>query len=340
MHVWMNIAGYYGDMGGMMSMMKVNVLFQDNVSVTSLNFDNGKITAKAKQYYGEEMRKLLSKYKPSNVSADVINRIPSANVAAVMAFNYPPDGLLAFLKVIGVDGMANGFLADMNYSVEEFVKAGKGDILVAVSDIAMVQKQDTLDYGNGMAPYIHTSTKPDMKVLFAASVNDKAAFEKLITLAWQATKDKTEGMPAISYKLENNWFAASNSAEYTDKFLAGGNNKQPFVDKISGHPFGFYLDLQKIMQSTTRQITQDSTGKEAVDLSMKMWQDIVASGGDYNDKAIEFTFEVNLVDKSTNSLKQLNQYFDKLNSLKNEKFKQYEGMSSLSDSTTIAPEVK
>lgn len=341
-HLWMNLAGYYGDLGAVMSMMKVDVLFKDNVSATSINFDNGKITAKSKQYYGEEMRNLLSTYKPTNISADLINRIPSTDVAAVMAFNYPPDGLLAFLKVIGVDGMANAFLADMNYSIEEFVKANKGEVLLAVSDISVVQKQDTIDYGNGMKPYVHTSTKPDMKVLFATAVKDKAAFDKLVTLAWETSKKMgaNDGMPEITYKVDNNWFAASNSADQTNKFLAGGNNKLAFADKITGHPFGFYVDIQKIIQSTAGSMADDDDDKAAVDASLKMWQDVVASGGDYKDKAVSFDFEINLVDKSTNSLKQLNQYIDKMAAIKKEKDKQYQGMILQPDSTMVPPAVK
>jgi hypothetical protein len=305
-HVWMNLAGYYGDLGAALSMMKLDVLYQDNVSATSIDFDNGKITAKLKQYYGEEMRNLLAKYKPTNVSADVINRIPSSNVAFAMAFNYPPDGLLAFLKVIGVDGMANGFLAEMNYSVEEFIKANKGEVVLSVSDVSLVQKQDTLDYGNGMKPYVHTSTKPDMKVLFATAVNDKAAFDKLVAMAWETSKKMgaNDEMPKITYKIENNWFAASNSADQTNNFLAGNSSgKLAFADKITGHPFGMYIDLQKIIQTTGGAVASDESEKAGVDASLKMWQDVVASGGDYNDKAVSFDFEINLVDKTTNSLK-------------------------------------
>ncbi|MBL7744471.1 MAG: DUF4836 family protein [Chitinophagaceae bacterium] len=326
LHLWMNAEGYYGNMmGGMMSMMKLGVLFKDNVSAASMNFDNGKITARSKTYYGEEMSKLLAEYKPQPVSAELINRIPSSNVAAVMAFNYPPKGLQAFLKTIGVDGMANGFLAEMNYSIEDFVKANKGDILVAVSDLSMVAKQDTIDYGGGMKPYVYTSTKPDMKVLFATSVNDKAAFEKLVTLAWEATKGmKDKDIPEISYKLENNWFVAGNSAEQIANFINGGNSNLPFVNKISGKPFGFYLDLNKIINMAAATFNNsDSSGKEALDLSLKMWKDVVATGGDYKDKALISDFEINLGDPNTNSLKQLNQYFDKLASLKNERRKKF-----------------
>jgi hypothetical protein len=332
-HLWANYGQYYQGMA--VPFMNTDILFKGNISTASLNFDNGKIAVNSKQYYGDEMSKFLADYKAAPISADVINRIPSNNVVGVLAFNYPPKGLQQFLKTLGVDGMANGFLSKLNYSIDEFVKANKGEVILAVSDYTMATKQDTIVYGNGEKPYIYTSTKPDMKVLFATSVNDKASFEKLITLAWESTKGMTEGMPAISYKLENNWFAASNSAEQTDKFLAGGNNKLPFVDKIAGHPIGMYLDLQKIIQTTAPTMGEDSSTKVAVDVSLKMWQDVVGSGGEYKDKSIEFTFDINLVDKSTNSLKQLNQYADKLAALKGAERKRYEA-----DGQTDAPAVE
>ena len=50
-----------------------------------------------------------------------------------------------------------------------------------------------------------------------------------------------------------------------------------------------------------------------------IWQDVVAAGGAYKDKAMSFTFEVNLVDKNTNSLKQLNQYINNLYKINSER---------------------
>jgi hypothetical protein len=160
-------------------------------------------------------------------------------------------------------------------------------------------------------------------------VKDKAAFDKMVTLIWDLSKqfgkgekgDKDNsdkpGIPGISYKLENNWFAVSNSAEYTDKFLAGGKNKFPFTDKITGHPMGMYIDLQKIIKfaGSMSKDEESATSKEIYDASLNMWQDITAKGGDYKDKSSESEFEINLVDKNTNSLKQLNQYIDKLSVL-------------------------
>src|SRR4030095_9078303 len=139
---------------------------EGNVSATSLNFEDGKIAMKTKQYYGEEMQKLLSRYPARPLSADVINRLPSQNVVGMIALNYPPEGLKEFLKVTGLDGMANGFLGRIGYSIDEFVKANKGELLLAVSDLAIITKEKTTDMGEGQPPYKYSTTQPDMKVLF------------------------------------------------------------------------------------------------------------------------------------------------------------------------------
>jgi hypothetical protein len=321
-HVWMSMKQFYSGMGGgMMSMMKVGSLMKDNVYAISFNFDNGKIAIKSKNYYGEEMSKILAKYKPKPVSADVINRIPSQNIVGVMAFNYSPEGIKEFLKLSGMDAMADMFLAKTDFTLDDFIKAGGGEILLAFSDLNFTTHPGTIETGKG-GMEMGTSPKKDMKVLFASSVNDKAAFEKLITMAWDFSKKmgRSGDSSGITYKVENNWFAASNSAEYKDKFLAGGNNKLPFVDKIAGHPMGVYIDLQKILQAAATMAAGDTSGGKAavIDASLKMWQDVVATGGDFKDRSSEFEMNINLVDKNTNSLKQLNQYIDKVGSLHEE----------------------
>lgn len=335
-HLWVNSSGYASP-GGIASMMKLSVLFEGNVSAVSMNFDNGKITGKSKTYYNEEMSKLLAKHKPENISTAMLNRIPSSNVAGVIAFNYPPQGLQEFLKVLGVDGMANGFLADMNYSIEEFVKANKGEVLMAVSDIGMVSPKTDTTGGNV------TTWGPDMNVLFATSVADEASFQKLVTILEGVSKNMGQGkMPQISYQIQNGWFAASNNDAHKANFLAGtAGGKQAFVDKISGHPMGVYIDLNKIITATGSKsmATADSSAKRMYDLSLATWQDIVGYGGEYKDNVVVFDFEVNFVDKNTNSLKQLNRYFDNIYLVQKENKKKLAGFNDgeWAPDTTVAP---
>lgn len=312
-HLWINTENLSGGLGaGMLSMMRLNVLLEGNVSATTVNFGDGKITMKSRQYYGKEMTDLIEKYSPKPISDDIVNRIPTQDVAAAFVMNYPPEGLKEFIKLIGVDGMVNGFLGKAGYSVDEFIKANKGEIIVAFSDFKMENKTMTVpnEYGE---PYTYSTNTPDIKFLFCASIRDKAAFDKLIsTINSQLPAEASEQLSSkFNYKVNNNWFAASNSPEYVDKFLAGTNNKVPFADKISGHPFGGYIDIQKLLAATSSGIT-DSSAKDAINASIKLWQNVVFHGGEVKDGAMISEGEINLMDKNTNSLKQLNQYLDVL----------------------------
>jgi hypothetical protein len=314
-HVWINNQQTYSNMvGGMLDMLKLNILFDKNATGMTISFDDGKISLKSRQFFNEEMMKLFKKYPGKAVSADVVNRIPSQNVMAAFVMNYPPEGMKEFMKLVGVDGMANGYLEKMGYSVDEFIRANKGDLVLSVSDFTM-QGPPVAEPGEEPVPGI---TRPDVKVLFATSINDKAAFDKLVGVVKAQIGDIPEGngIPKITYNLNKDWFAISNDQAQVDKFLAGGNNNNPFASRISGHAYGGFMDLQKIMTAFGSSEI-DSTGKAALDASLKMWQDVIMTGDALKGESLDYDINVNLVDKSTNSLKQLNAYFDKLAALKN-----------------------
>lgn len=348
-HLWLNLGKFFTGMGSMMPMMETNALFEDNISAISLNFENGRISAKSKHFFGDKMSKLLANHKAEPLSAAVINRIPSSNVVGVLAFNYSPGIIKDLLKLVGISELADMFLSRVNFSLDEFTKANKGEVLLSFSDPGTVAKKDTIKNAKGGMAIVN-DRKTDMKVLFATSVNDKVAFEKMVTIIWDLSKKLREGkmqgkMPEISYKLDNNWFAASNSAEFRDKFLAGGDSKLPFVDKITGHPVGVYIDLQKLIGSLHSAFGEaDSTNKISSDNAPNIWQDLVVTGGEYKDKVMQFDLEVNLLDKNTNSLKQLNQEFDNHLSLKKERMGKLKikeiTLEEIQDKPVVAPPKK
>jgi hypothetical protein len=316
LHLWVNNEQYLSSLGGdLLGMMKISDLYRGNASATTINFDNGKIVMDSKQYLNDQLASLFKKYPPKKISADVINRIPSQNVVGVLALNYSPEGLKELIALTGLDGFANGFLQKANYSIEEFVKANKGDLIVSVSDFQLKKEEVTIPGYEGAEPYKYTRSTPDVKVLFAASINDKAAFDKLVnTLAAEIPKESA-GMPDISYKSDGNWFVASNAADFVDKFIAGASTKQPFVNKLEGQSFGMFVDIQKILTGARTGMDSEDD-KLAADASLKLWQDILVTGGGFNDKTANSHAEINFVDKSTNSLKQLNQYIDVMSGIK------------------------
>lgn len=339
-HIWVNNEQYLSALSGdMLGMLKVADLFKGNISANTIQFDNGKITMTGKQYLNDQLAALYKKFPPKKISAEVINRIPSQNVVGVLAMNYSPEGLKELIKLTGMDGMANGFLEKAGYSIEEFVKANKGDLVVAVSDLQINQQEISVPGMDGEKPSNYTQTKPEVKVLFATSVNDKAAFDKLITTLSGEIGEEKNMLPDINYQVDKNWFVAGNSADYVSKFLSGNGNKQPFTSKLTDQSFGMYVDIQKIMTSTQNSI-KNNGDKEAMNISLKMWQDVIVTGGDFKDGAFTSYAELNMIDKGTNSLKQLNQYIDKMSAIYTSKRSHKISMEenpSPADSTTVAP---
>lgn len=315
MHFWFSAEHMYkGGLGSALSMLNIGTLTEGAITAASINFDNGKIAATTKSYYNKELGKLYEKYKMKNFDAAILNRIPSQNIVGLFSMNYPPEGLKEFMKVLGLDGMINSTLGELDYSMDEFVKANKGEVLIAVTDFEMKQQTFQLPPGvempEGYTPM--TRNTPDFKVLFAASINDKAAFDKLVASAKAKLGEAAQGnLPPISYSLNDNWFAASNDQEHVNKFLAGGNNNWPIASKLGGHPVIFYVDLQKCMKPFATD-TSATMANVALAESLKMWQDVVGTGGEVTNGHMQASFEINLVDKTTNSLKQLNQYIDKI----------------------------
>ncbi|WP_425476329.1 DUF4836 family protein [Paraflavitalea speifideaquila] len=250
MHLWINSDNFTGNMlGEIFGATKLSDLTRGNVTAMTLNFDNGKVDVKSKSYYNEKVAKLLDKYKMKNIDAGMLASIPSENLAGVFSWNYPPEGLKAFLKEGGLDGMVNGFLGKVDYSLDEFVKANKGDVLIAVTDFTIKTEQVTYpSYEEGGAPYTYTKTNPSAKVLFAVSINDKPAFDKLVSVVKAQLGDKFEKDTSfhVSFSLNDKWFAAGNSNEQVNQFLAGNaNSKHAAFSKLAGHPIGMYVDLQK-----------------------------------------------------------------------------------------------
>ena len=153
-HFWINNEEYLSVMGAdAISALKVADLVKGNVSASTLNFDNGKITVNSKSYLNKQMMDIYKKYPPKKISADVINRIPSENVVGVLAINYAPEGLKEIIKFTGLDGIANGFLEKANYSIDEFVKANKGDLVLAFSDYQVLKQEVTVPGFDGGASF-------------------------------------------------------------------------------------------------------------------------------------------------------------------------------------------
>lgn len=312
LHIWTNAEYAMGqDLPiGMLSMLKLDKYLKGAVGATTVSFDNGKISVHSKGYYNSEMASLLKKYEGDNLNTGFVERLPSDNVVAVMAMNYKPEGLKEFLKLGGLDGLVNGFFGEAGLTLDDFIKANKGDLVFALTDFQM--KEYTVDMGEGAEPF--KGTKPDVNILFVTSIGDKASFDKLIEVG-KKLGGEMKADSIVSYAMNKDVFVIGNNKPAVDQYIAGGKKNFPFVSKINGHPIGVYVDLQKVIAAYNTQPSADSSKAAITAASLAMWQDVVATGGEFKDGGMVQDFEINLVDKNTNSLKQLSAYADKLSVL-------------------------
>jgi hypothetical protein len=311
-HFWMNAGSLYSNaLPAMLAITKASLLFEGNISAATISFDNGKITAKGRSYYNKELAAVYKKYSMKTLDEEMLKSIPAGDVAALIAMNYPPEGVKEFISLLGVDGLVNMFLAEAGFSVEDFVKANKGDLLLSVSDFSVGEKEKTMTMYDG-TQHTYKSTEPDAKILFATSVADKPSFEKLMTIlkekiGQEAGASANDFVNKIPYLLKDNWFIAGSDSASVHSFGAA-KTEHSFISKIKGHPMGGFLDIQKFISGSKPSFASDSTATLIADQSLKVWQDIVFHGGEYKDGGTDSYIEINMVDKNTNSLKQLNSY--------------------------------
>jgi hypothetical protein len=276
-----------------LSMVNMSKLTDGSKFASTISFDNGKIKIDAKSYSGKELSEIWKKYSGSKVNSDMVKRVPDTDIAFLMSMNFKPEGIRELLKLANLDGFANMGTAYLGFNLDDFIKANKGDILLEVSNL----RKDSMG-------------APEMNILFSTSIGDKNSFAKLIDAGKKMGSEKMGDMMAnkIFFNSNDRYFAIGNNKENIDKYISTtGNNSFPFFDKVYDTPFGMYINFQNIMTAMKPE-TSDSLDMAAFDASLKMWDNVLATGGEFNNGGITQHFEINLVDKTTNSLKQLNTY--------------------------------
>lgn len=326
--IWTNTEGIMNlsPTMGMMSMLKLDALTKDNRSATNISFENGSIQGTSKTYYNKELMDLFKKYKPDDIKTDELSKIPSGDITGVAAINFKPELLSEILKITGLDGMVNMGASQLGLTLDDLIGAIDGHILFSFSDLkASFNAPQNID------------SKPDINFnfLFKTGIRDQAKFKKIIDAI-----NKLNGITnssGIYYNSNDKTFALSNHKEFANSFLDGKqNNKADWMNKISGHSGGVYININKILSSVNT--PSDSIASAILQKSKAVWNDAFATANGISDNAITGSFTVTFMDKNTNSLKILNSYIDQLYQLeKIRKQKEKAGITFAppSDSTAI-----
>ncbi|MEO7768706.1 MAG: DUF4836 family protein [Ferruginibacter sp.] len=316
-----------------LAMVNLDKFYKGYITTATMNFDNGKMLVNSKTYASDEMVTLFKKYSGGKISEDMIRHMPGKDVIAVMALNFKPEAIRELIKMTGLDGLINMGVQKIGFTLDDFIKANKGDIFFGLSDLVI--KTDTVSYKfKDQQKSMSVSPKPDFNFIFSASIGDKEAFNKLVNAGKSMGKGvyNDSSKSPVAFSSNGTYFALSNNKQNVDLYLGTANSDFDFIKKISGEPFGGYLNIQKLLKSFQSEAVKDSSFKIGYDATLQMWDNVLWKGGNYSDGGIQQTIEINLVDKTTNSLKQLNQYAAKLSQLyKAHRKKQQEEMALFGD---------
>lgn len=333
LHLWLSAGSLYNNMPmGVMDMLKLNILMEGNVSTGTLSFDDGKVTLTGKQYYGKELTKLFNKYSSKGAGNELTSRLPDGDVLAAGVYSYPVGALTEMIKLIGADGIANSFLGQKGISLEDIGKAFKGELAFAISDVS--SRVDTVKYeGYDGQTSSYTTTKTEPHYVFGMAIDDQKSFDKVYNVFSEDLNKVPSSVADI--KTEKGWLTVSNTPALTSGFLAG-NNKPAYADKISGHALGVFFNLQKLMTLLNSEM-RDSSALKVLQLSKETWQDVTLYA-DYKSGTGTYQFDLNLINKGTNSLKQINQYADKIVAIRNaERRSMYEAVDTAATAVEAPP---
>jgi hypothetical protein len=311
---------------GMVGMLKLDVFLKDNISTYTVSFDNGKINISQKGYAGKEFSDFLKKYSGENINTDMIKNIPSQNLFGVFTMDFKPEGIKELIKLTGMDGFLNMYTGQIGFNIDDFVKANKGDIMLALTDFKM--KTDSFN------------SKPDMNVLFSVAIGDKPSFLKIVDAGKKISSQMGGNDTSISYGQNDKVFAVTNHQHFLNDYLAGNaNSKYDFIDKLSGHPIALFIDIHKILSVFAAEKKNNADHELMMNESLKLWNNVIATGGEFKDGGITGNTEINFIDQSTNSLKQLNHYFDVIAKVEMAKKEKEKSEVKVTDSLMIPPPI-
>ncbi|MEO7313441.1 MAG: DUF4836 family protein, partial [Chitinophagaceae bacterium] len=296
---------------------KLKELIEGAYSATTVNFEDGKAVIENSGFVGEKMGDILKKYAGPEVDLGMIENYPSQNINGAMAFSFKPELIPALIRETGLDALLGLGLAQTGMGLDDFAKVFKGDFAVVVSDFTMEKKDMGKDAG------MYKSEMPAAKLIFAAKIGDKAAFEKLVNLAVKQggiirsgnmliPADK--GVPAadihFAISTANDMLTfASDSATlvaYQSKSQKIGLSDD-IKSKMKGNAIAAYIDVEKILAGVSPNLF-DSAQMEPQNVLARAkttFKNGWFTGSNFDGKSINGKGEIVFADPKKNSLVQL-----------------------------------
>lgn len=310
MFIWTSTNSFSGMPG--IPLPKLKDFMKDNYSATTINFEEGKVIMDGDAIVNETLKTILSKYAGPEVNMDLLENYPSSNVDGAVAVNFNPEIIMAFVKELGFEGLADMGLASQGITTADITKAFKGEMAFAFSDFAVKQEPASWDSSYMM-------DKPSAKWMLNIKVGDKPSFDKLMSVAMKSGGVEKQGDKYVIKGMGENDKTAisitgSNVIVTGDDATLGAylakSTKIGLSDEVKKKftgPTALYFDIKKILASVPTQ--KDTSDMLVMEKSKALFKEVWGNTSNYSRGKVHSHFELTLQDEKTNSLAQLAKFF-------------------------------
>ena len=304
---WSNSSAAFNNIP-MLGMTKISDLFKDSYGAGVINFEDGKVAGNFKSYSGKDLAAIWDKYKGPQVDMSMVNQFPVA-ADGYAAFSFDPMIIQEIIKYGGFESTVKDFMTKAGFSMEEVLKIFKGDFAIVFGELGM--KDVTYSIGEETI----TNKVPSAKLVFNATIGDKAAYEKVMAkLAEMGEAENVngqyvpKGLGGMAWMMNGKNLIVATDSTVMQQYLANkGNAAIPsdVADRSKGKSMAFYVDINKVIGG----FATDTTVKEITNTAQATFKNAFAASDNFNGKYISSDMELKMVNEKENSLVSLVKFF-------------------------------
>lgn len=344
---WMSSEQIYafnpGTPSGMAALMSTNMkkLTAGSYQTAAVHFENGKIRVNSLSYAGKEMQEIMKKYPMEKVNISMLETYPSEDIFGFALLNFDLRMLGDIIKLTGMDGLANVGLAEAGLTLDDILKAFKGEIALIGSDFSVKSQPSEWDSS-------YKVTKPELKWAFNMKVGDKASFEKVMNspmVGQMFTKQGEEYVPnqplgPVALSINDKRILAASDAALLTAYDAGKGKatvESGVLSKAKGSVMSMYVNVEKLVNNIPAEEMKlpDSVSNELKNLL----KDITVVSEPNSGKTQKSVLELNFKNENQNTLVQIVNITTKMYKYYTAKKAEEDAMWGNVDSTIAEPEV-
>lgn len=323
MSFWLNYESMYQmnaewNSGPAQAFMKPEY-FKDAALATGINFEKGSVDAVMDYYMSKELAEIYNKYTKDANSKELVENLPSGDVAFLMSYQFKAEMIKDFLAKFKLDGLADIGLMAVGTSMGTLTEAFNGDMVIALTDMKKVSDS------------VSSSFPTKFEFFMAMKQNDPAAIEKLLNmgikneLLIRSGNDYklSQGSSDVTLVNDKKYLAVSTRSDYTKQFLSGKKGPATNIPKevmaeLNANPFTFYVNMQQVLNSFPIE-TSDPEEKALMDEGLRMFTYAEMHGGKMKKGANHMEGQLNFTNKSENALIQIIHFAMKTKKLSDKK---------------------